>query len=215
MSRYVLGQEDNPDEHTFFFIDEARTEYPLPKLDRLVRQGRSKRAHVVTVFHTYEGMKGVYGEVADELMGASLNVGLTSTNSPDTRRWALNLVGVGPGVNVRAAKGLVDSWFNQMGTPSVRDGIDGIFKVAGRSPWFGHASPRYVSKRLAPTAGREPGFVEVDQRDCARLSLSDSGALERLGVKVEEDASNPVEIDPKLAARIAVLTTLPRQFRVL
>ncbi|MEZ6015688.1 MAG: type IV secretion system DNA-binding domain-containing protein [Planctomycetota bacterium] len=148
LARYTLGEPDEPSTHTFFFIDEARTERPLPRLDTLIRQGRSKHAHVTTVFHTYEGMRGVYGDVADEIMGASLNVCVTATNSPATRRWVQALVGVGTGRKVHVAQAYVDAWFNQLGNPSPPYGIDGIFKVPGRSAWYGHSKPRFVDAHL-------------------------------------------------------------------
>lgn len=190
LGRYTLSQDDNPNAHTFFFIDEARTERPLPRLDGLVRQGRSKNAHVVTVFHTYEGMKGVYKEAADEIMGASLNVCVTASNSPNTRKWVMALGGVSGGRNVQRAHVTIDSWFNQLGNPSEKYGIDGIYKIPGRSPWFGHSKPSFVKKHLTSPSDKHPGFESGNVSLSKELGLDESDWKKRLGIPFPE-ASKP------------------------
>jgi len=182
LARYTLGEPDEPEAHTFFFIDEARTERPLPRLDTLIRQGRSKHAHVTTVFHTYEGMRGVYGDAADEIMGASLNVCVTATNSPTTKRWVMSLGGVGGGRNVHASHTTIDSWFNQLGNPSPSYGIDGVYKIPGRSAWLGNSPRRFVKKRLFMADKHAKDFEHADSAQSAALAVSRSDWGDRLGM---------------------------------
>ena len=173
------------DSQAQFYIDEARTQYPLPSLERLITQGASKSVRVATVVHTLEGLREVYRGSADEILGASTNVAMTATNSPVTKRWFLDIVAASQGREASEQRGMIDRRFQHLGVPDESKGIvRGLFKIPNRPAWFGQTDKKYQKKHLRKASGNQmhagmirdndPGLTQAKPMqpvDWARLRL--------------------------------------------
>lgn len=86
--------KENPDDQTWFFLDEVRWLGELDGLQGLLLKGRSKGAHVVLGFQDLQGLKHVYGEFqAEELVAQCGNLAILKLNSPETMEWAARYFG--------------------------------------------------------------------------------------------------------------------------
>lgn len=97
LSELILAQpEVEPDSPrtTWLLLDEVRQAGKLDGLSALMTKGRSKGAAVLLGFQDINGLRDVYGrEVADELVGQCNTKAILRLNSPETARWASQLIG--------------------------------------------------------------------------------------------------------------------------
>ncbi len=189
----ALQLAEGSNTQTQFYIDEARTQYPLPSLERLITQGASKSVRVATVVHTLEGLRETYRGGADEILGSSSNIAMTATDSSVTKRWFLDVVAASQGREASDQRHMFDRRFSKLGAPDERKGIvRGFFKVSGRPAWPGATDKKYQRKHLSKPDGRrqhagalldtDPGFTQAKP-----LQASDWA---RLNIPVPPEASN-------------------------
>lgn len=94
LSDLLLAQGDTSESRTLLVLDEARELGRLDGLSALLTRGRSRGATVCLGFQDIEGLRKVYGDqVANELVGQCANKALLRIESPETARWASNVLG--------------------------------------------------------------------------------------------------------------------------
>ncbi len=108
LSELILAQpEVEPDSSrtTWLLLDEVRQAGKLDGLSALMTKGRSKGAAVLLGFQDINGLRDVYGkEVADELVGQCNTKAILRLNSPETARWASQLVGTSEFIETRQSR---------------------------------------------------------------------------------------------------------------
>ena len=108
LSELILAQpEVEPDSSrtTWLLLDEVRQAGKLDGLSALMTKGRSKGAAVLLGFQDISGLRDVYGkEVADELVGQCNTKAILRLNSPETARWASQLVGSSEFIETRKSR---------------------------------------------------------------------------------------------------------------
>lgn len=94
-SQLVLSREDeNPEDLTWFFLDEVREAQKLEGIRQLLTEGRSKGARVILGFQDVDGMIDLYGERgAEEIVGLCANRIILHLDNPRTRDWACHFFG--------------------------------------------------------------------------------------------------------------------------
>jgi len=97
LSELILARPELTDggkQTTWIMLDEVRQAGRLEGLSALMTKGRSKGAAVLLGFQDISGLRDVYGrEVADELVGQCNTKAILRLNSPETARWASQVVG--------------------------------------------------------------------------------------------------------------------------
>lgn len=98
ISELLLAQPEVPhgtDRATWLMLDEVRQAGRLEGLSALMTKARSKRVAVVLGLQDVNGMRDAYGrEVADELLGQCNTKAILRLNSPETAKWATEVVGM-------------------------------------------------------------------------------------------------------------------------
>lgn len=90
---------------TWLLLDEVRQAGKLDGLSALMTKGRSKGAAVLLGFQDINGLRNVYGkEVADELVGQCNTKAILRLNSPETARWASQVVGASEFIETRKSR---------------------------------------------------------------------------------------------------------------
>jgi len=189
----ALHQDEGENAHTQFYIDEARTQYPLPSLERLITQGASKSIRVATVVHTLEGLREVYRGGADEILGASTNVAMTATNSPVTKRWFLDIVAASQGREASEQRGQIDRRFQHLGAPDESKGVvRGFFKVPNRPVWPGQTDRKYQGKHLSSSDKRRQnaGMLRDDDYGLTQSKSMQPADWARLNIPAPPEGSN-------------------------
>ncbi len=108
VSELILAQPEVEPDHprlTWLMLDEVRQAGKLDGLSALMTKGRSKGAAVLLGFQDINGLHDVYGrEAADELIGQCNTKALLRLNSPETARWASQVVGASEVVETRKSR---------------------------------------------------------------------------------------------------------------
>lgn len=93
-TQLILGRvEEDPPDHTWIILDEARDAGELDGLRDLLTGSRSKGGHVVLGFQDLDGFRVVYDRAAEELVGQCDNVAVLRLNSTATQKWASDYFG--------------------------------------------------------------------------------------------------------------------------
>ena len=94
VTELVLSLSESNTRRAWFFLDELKEAGRLDTLPRLLTKGRSKGARLCLAFQAYEGLRSVYGdELAAEITGMCSNKAFLRTDSPDTAKWAAQIIG--------------------------------------------------------------------------------------------------------------------------
>ncbi len=108
LTELVLGQSEigpGLSRTTWFFLDEVRQAGRLDGLSALMTKGRSKGAAVLLGFQDISGLRDVYGrDAADELVGQCNTKAILRLNSPETARWASQVVGASEFLETRRSR---------------------------------------------------------------------------------------------------------------
>lgn len=108
LSELILAQRElEPGSHqtTWLLLDEVRQAGRLDGLSALMTKGRSKGAAVLLGFQDIGGLREVYGrESADELVGQCNTKAILRLNSPETARWASQVIGSSEFVETRKSR---------------------------------------------------------------------------------------------------------------
>jgi len=192
-SQLVTGRiDENPEDESWFFVDEARWAGKLEGLAGLLLKGRSKGAHVVLGFQDILGLRDVYeGQVADELVGQCGNFAVLKLNSPETMKWAANCFGsfeeyvasfgettgwqssstsVNHSLTTRQA--MMEQEFRNFPLPKKGAGITGAFASPDKA-WKDTIPAAFVALHLMGLS-KDPGFDARPPEDQARVPRSDT-----------------------------------------
>jgi hypothetical protein len=153
----VLNLKENPDTHTWVFLDELRALGLLERLKDLLAQGRSKGCHIVLGFQDLDGLKAVYGDnVTQELIAMCGMKAILRLEGPSTAEWASRLLGEYELRKVKvtystSAKGeqsvsedpdyvekghaVLPSEFLAIPPPSFASGLSGYYLAPGPGAW--------------------------------------------------------------------------------
>lgn len=108
LSELILAQPElapRDTRTTWLLLDEVRQAGKLEGLSALMTKGRSKGAAVLLGFQDINGLRDVYGrEVADELVGQCNTKAILRLNSPETARWASQVVGASEFIETRKSR---------------------------------------------------------------------------------------------------------------
>lgn len=135
VSELILGQPEIDPDHprlTWLMLDEVRQAGKLDGLSALMTKGRSKGAAVLLGFQDINGLRDVYGrEAADELVGQCNTKALLRLNSPETARWASQVVGASELVETRKSRSRSHSFRDNGWREGASSGVsfsDGVIK---------------------------------------------------------------------------------------
>lgn len=199
-SQIIIGRlGDDPPDHTWVFLDEARDAEELDGLRRLLTGGRSKGAHVVLGFQDLDGFREVYGErVADEIVGQCDNIAVLRLNSNKTQEWASQYFGeyeyyaesfgesfgqsAGTSTQRSLARRLaiMPQEFRLFPPTDPKSGLTGVFATPCLGAWKRTIPPEFVDRHRG-TPASDPPFIERPISDQERVLWTDDD-LARLRV---------------------------------
>ena len=108
LSELILAQPEldaTSPRTTWLLLDEVRQAGKLDGLSALMTKGRSKGAAVLLGFQDINGLRDAYGqEVAYELVGQCNTKAILRLNSPETARWASQIVGSSEFIETRKSR---------------------------------------------------------------------------------------------------------------
>jgi len=174
---------------TWLLLDEVRQAGKLDGLSALMTKGRSKGAAVLLGFQDINGLRSVYGrEVADELVGQCNTKAILRLNSPETARWASQVVGASEFIETRKSRSLnrnfrdmslheggssgisfsdgitkrdliLDSEFLDFPETSPEHGLTGVVVSPLTGVFRDHLSGDWLRTHIAPPSHAVPNFV--------------------------------------------------------
>jgi type IV secretory pathway TraG/TraD family ATPase VirD4 len=179
---------DNP-RTTWLLLDEVRQAGKLEGLSALMTKGRSKGAAVILGFQDINGLRNVYGkEVTDELVGQCNTKVILRLNSPETARWASQVVGASEFIETRKSRSrsrnfrdislheggstgesftdgiakrdlILDSEFLDFPETSPENGLTAVIVNPLTGAFRDHLSGAWLRSHLAPPSLDIPNFV--------------------------------------------------------
>ncbi len=198
---------------TWLLLDEVRQAGKLDGLSALMTKGRSKGAAVLLGFQDIDGVREVYGRgAADELVGQCNSKAILRLNSPETARWASQVVGASEFIETRKSRSrshdirdhglregasfgvsfsdaiskrdlVLDSEFLDFPETSFESGLTGIFVSPVTGAFRDHLPGRWLGDRLKPPALDVPNVVPRPESHQYLRPWSDHDAA-RVGIPV-------------------------------
>lgn len=191
LSELILAQPELPADSprlTWILLDEVRQAGRLDGLSALMTKGRSKGAAVLLGFQDIGGLREVYGrEAADELVGQCNTKVILRLNSPETARWASQVIGASEFVETRKARSrsrafrengfresastgvsfsdnlvkrelVLDSEFLDLPETSPEHGLTGYFISSVTGVFRDHLGGPWLAQNLKPPRDAVPNF---------------------------------------------------------
>lgn len=193
---------------TWFLLDEVRQAGRLDGLSALMTKGRSKGAAVLLGFQDIGGLREVYGrEVADELLGQCNTKAILRLNSPETARWASQVIGTSEFVETRKSRSrsrafresgfreggssgvsfsdtltkrelVLDSEFLDLPETSPEHGLTGYFVSTVTGAFRDHLTGAWLTDHLKPARTDLPNFCPRPDAHQYLRPWADQDALE-------------------------------------
>ncbi len=188
VGQVLLQQAKSATRRTWIFLDELRQAGRLDALSGLAVEGRSRGVCLVLGTQDVEGLRAVYGkEKADELLGVIGHKALLRVASPDTARWASDLIGeqevveITPGVSWGSGgwtqsqseqkvkrEAVLPSELMDLPPTDPANGLHGYYLSPGIGCWRATLSGNYLTKTLiAP----DPDTLDRVERPSEELRL--------------------------------------------
>ncbi len=192
ISELVLAQAEIPQgstNATWLLLDEVRQAGRLDGLSALMTKGRSKGASVLLGFQDISGLREVYGrEGADELVGQCNTKAILRLNSPETARWASQVIGASEFIETRKSQSksrsfhdhhlrqggssgvsvsatitkrdlVLDSEFMDFPETTPEEGLTGIIVSPVTGAFRDHLSGEWLTQHLCPPRPNVRNFV--------------------------------------------------------
>jgi type IV secretory pathway TraG/TraD family ATPase VirD4 len=228
LSELILAKseiEHDSSRTTWLLLDEVRQAGPLEGLSALMTKGRSKGAAVLLGFQDINGLRDVYGkEVADELVGQCNTKAILRLNSPETARWASQLIGSSEFIETRKSRSrsrsfrdmglreggssgvsfsdgitnralVLDSELLDLPETSLENGLTGIFVSPLTGAFRDHLTGSWLADHLKLPNPHVANFVPRPESHQYLRPWSDADALE-LGLV----SARPIPLRHRLAS---------------
>lgn len=159
---------------TLYVLDEVAQMGRLDCLSPLLTKGRSKGAAVVLGFQDMDGLRAVYGNTADEVVGQCATKALLRVESPATAEWASRALGGAERVErqVTVSKAgdstthqrvrrdaALPGEFLSLPAATRAAGVAGYFVVPEVGAFRATLPPAYLNSHLHPKAAGVPDFL--------------------------------------------------------
>ncbi|MFO0842345.1 MAG: type IV secretion system DNA-binding domain-containing protein [Gemmataceae bacterium] len=229
LSQLLLEQPTSRTRRTWIFLDELRQAGRLDGLNALAVEGRSRGVVLVLGTQDVEGLRAVYGEEeADELLGVVGNKALLRVASPETAKWASDVVGeqevmeVGVTTSERGGaswseqrvkrEAVLPSQLLDLPPTDPANGLHGYYLSPGIGCWRATLSGDYLTRTLVPADPGTPDRVERP-REQLRLRPWTEEEAKALGLSLtpEPGAGPAPGLEPRRTLKAMALKRLAEQ----
>jgi hypothetical protein len=194
LSELLLSQSDSESRRTFIFLDEVRDLEKLDGLSRLLTQGRSKGVSVTLGLQDIDGFRAAQTrEIAHEILGQCCNKAFFHLESPETAKYASQVIGDEEVVEWRRSVSDKTSWsehvtkreavlpsqFLTIPPPKRETGIGGYYVVPHVGAYYTTLSGDFIEETLLPRDTSVPDFVKRPVTDLylARFTADELSSL--------------------------------------